>query len=42
MEEEIKNYIFEGSIASFSSADGVIVIQAGLSREMEDENAKYE
>lgn len=41
-EEEIKNYIFEGSVASFSSGDGVVVIQAGLSREMEEENEKYE
>lgn len=40
--DEVKNYIFEGSVGSFTSGDGVVVIQAGLNREIEEENEKYE
>ena len=40
--DEVKNYIFEGSVGSFISGDSVVVIQAGLNREIEEENAKYE
>lgn len=41
-EDELKNYIFEGSISSFSGSDQVFIIEAGLNREFEEENAKYE
>ena len=39
-QEEIKNYIFDGSIASFSAGDAVVVIEAGLNREIDEENER--
>ena len=34
---EVKNYVFEGSLGSFISGDGIVVVHAGLNRELEDE-----